>query len=101
MDYGELRTRRCEVEQGEETVSSAPRFLSCQAVHGGCEVEKLGSGQTLVEIELLGKNPDSRLDLDRVLPCVELTDPDRPGIGSEEPDYHLDGCGLSGAILAQ
>src|SRR5690606_15669527 len=75
--------------------------LAGHRVQGGGEVEQLGSGETFVEVELLGEHTDPLLDLEWLFPGVELADAGSARGASAQTDDHADGRRLAGAVLAQ
>ena len=70
-------------------------------MHGSGEVEKLSAGEPLVEIEFLGEDPDSRLDLGWRAPGVVGTDSDRARGRTKQTDDALDGRRLPGTVLPE
>src|SRR5690606_27959488 len=90
-----------EVEHLEKLVTPGDRLLPAQPVHGAGEVEQLGAGQALVEVELLREHPDAGLHLGWLLPGVELPDAGGALVGPKQPHDHADGGGLPRAVLAE
>ena len=68
-------------------------------MHRGGEVQQLGSGQALVEIELLRQHTDPLLDLEGLFPGFELADSGGALVRAEETHDHLDRGGLAGPVL--
>ncbi len=88
-------------KQGEEFVASRHRLVALEAVHGCSEIEKFGTGEPLVEVELLGEHADATFDLHRLFPGVEFADSGSAGGGTQEAHDHLDRGRLARTILAE
>ena len=61
----DLRARTDQVEHVQQLVASLQGLFPVEPVHRRGEVQQLGAGQPLVEIELLGEDPDAGLDRQR------------------------------------